>query len=133
MRSRYFSSKQLLGLAKVGLFWIPGRDPYPSFRELGCIEHIDRVAETMPDQDRMDLAMLLGILGSLPQWGVNGVLKLLIALKGAPSPIGDVPRLVLLGLKGVVMSLYYSGLKGNHYSLKGPLELLGYELKVAKK
>ena len=66
---------------------------------------------------------------------VAGSLKrLLVALfensDRVPTVLGATLRFAKMGVRGLVLTLYYSGLKGSHYAGRTPLEILGYEVSV---
>ena len=130
MNSRYLSRLQLHALARLGDAYLPGDQEFPSFRRLGCIEHVDRILEHTPPSDLQDLKMVLSILFFFPKWTLILLIHCLHALRNLPGPAGNLVRAMGFGFKALTMSLYYSGLKGSSYSGKTPLELLDYEVQV---
>jgi hypothetical protein len=102
------SPLQTRGLRKVGDVLIPGDTDLPSFSKSGCIAHVDRMLEYMYAADRDGVKALLGVCGALPKVAVRGLLTLTEHHAGLPNAIGSVLRLINTGLKGVVMTLYYS-------------------------
>lgn len=119
--SRFLSAGQVRGLTRVGQVLAPGGGEYPSFANSGCIAQIDAVLETMPEADLNDLKMLLGIFGWLPR----GLVYLTLSLLEVIAPWRIMPgvvRLIRLGLRGLVFTLYYSDEK--------VLSLLGYRVTV---
>lgn len=132
---------QRTGLNRLGDCYAPGGKvtaahgsrSFPSFSELGCIEHADRVLDYLPAADRNDLKLLLGILALSPPPVLKGFVWLLEHSESglfSLGPVGSLLRLIRLGLKGLVFSLYYSGMRGSRYTGPTPVELLGYDAKA---
>ncbi len=128
--SHHLSDGQFRGLVKLGDVFAPGNGEFPSFSELGCAEHVDAVLEYLPADDRKSLATLLGLLRWTPRFKVRWLVRFLELAPHIPGPPGNVLRLLRTGLKGVVMSLYFSGRKGQHYTGRTPLEIIQYDVTV---
>ena len=109
MKSEYLSAAQLTGLLTVGDILIPGDGEMPSFSACGCAAQADRMLAHMTDADRDGVKALLGIFRFLPRFAVRAIFWLTEKHHAFPEPIAAVLRLVNLGVKGVVMTLYYSG------------------------
>ncbi len=108
MTARHLSASQVSGLLKAGDIVIPGGDDLPSFSRSGCADHVDRMFEFMHDSDRDGMKLLFSIFNALPGPAVKGILKLTEKEKYLPGPLGAGARMVNIGVKGVVMTLYYS-------------------------
>jgi hypothetical protein len=130
--SRYLGPLALSGLTKIGNAYLPGDGELPSFEALGLNEHVDRVLEDLPSGDRDGLKILLSIFGALPSFLVLGFFSLIESLWNRNIPLGSILLQIRLGMRGIVFSLYYSGLKGKSYSGKTPLEILGFSLDVKR-
>ncbi len=128
--TRHLNASQYRGLEKLGDAYAPGDGEWPSFSALGCAEHVDDVLDYLPAADRDSLKMLLSLCRWTPQFKLRWLARLLEFAPGAPPPVGGLMRLLRMGIKGVVVTLYYSGRKGSHYSGRTPLELLGYDVSV---
>ncbi|MBF2053265.1 MAG: hypothetical protein IGS03_07335 [Candidatus Sericytochromatia bacterium] len=126
--SAYFNRLQLRGLVRLADLMLPRSGEYPAFSELGCIEHIDVIAEHIPEPELKDLKLLLGVLAATPRPGLQTLLKLMQSPAPWPESVATVLRQMDTGLRGIVMSLYYSGRKGSHYNGPTPLELMGVEI-----
>ncbi|MCC7441198.1 MAG: hypothetical protein IT285_06180 [Bdellovibrionales bacterium] len=129
-RPKLLSGLQYRGLQKLGDVYCPGDSEYPRFSTLGCGEHADTMLEVMPAQDLGDLKMLLTIFGILPRFSVRMLVTMIEGISGLPGPIGAILRLMRFGMKGLSISLYWSGLKGEAFAGKTPLQILGYEVSV---
>ena len=101
---------QLAGLLKVGDIMIPGDRDLPSFSASGCAQHADRMIAHMTPADRSGVTALFGIFRFLPAVFVRGVLRLTDRHTMFPEAVAAVLRMINIGVKGVVMTLYYSGL-----------------------
>lgn len=118
------------GVQKLGDFMIPGTDRLPKFSKTGCAEHIDRILNFMPALDLKDLKMFLSILGRSPNALIVMIWPFFRLMSLFPHPLGTPFRKLLLGTKGLIMSLYYSGSTSASYTGKKPLDCLGYSVKV---
>lgn len=108
--SKHLSPTQLKGLAKVGDVLIPGDDDLPSFSRSGAIEHADRMLDYMSESDRSGVMALLWLFRFTPRFKIRWILALTEKQRHMPEPLAGLCRMINLGLKGVVMTLYYSDL-----------------------
>ena len=130
IQTRHLSRLQYRGLQKLGDAFAPGDAEFPSFSACGCAEHVDILLDEMPETDLGDLKTLLLLLAFLPVFGIRVLLRVLEWSPGIPGGLGAVLRLMRFGMKGLVVSLYYSGLTGADYEGKSPTQLLGYDVGV---
>ncbi|PIQ26610.1 hypothetical protein COW36_01390 [bacterium (Candidatus Blackallbacteria) CG17_big_fil_post_rev_8_21_14_2_50_48_46] len=126
--SQYLNKTQLKGLVRLGRLMLPHSGEFPSFQELGCIEHIDEIAAYIPETDLADLKMLLTLLALMPTPGLKGLIRMMQSPDAWPESVASTLRQMDTGLRGIIMSLYYSGRKGSRYSGQTPLELMGVEI-----
>jgi hypothetical protein len=126
--SVYFNKAQLRALERLGNLMLPRSGDYPSFAELGCLAHIDEIAAWIPDSDRADLGLLLNLLALMPDFGLRGLIQLVQNPDRWPEGLAAVLRQIDTGLRGIIMSLYYSGRKGPAWTGPTPLELMGVEI-----
>ncbi len=96
------------GLLAVGDVLIPGDDHLPAFSQSGCAAHAGRMLEHMYDDDRQSVLSVLAVCALLPRWLIRALLSMTEKHTTAPEPIASAFRLANLGIKGVVMTLYYS-------------------------
>ena len=128
--SRYLNARQRRGLDRLGDALLPGDAEFPSFSRLGCGEHVDKLLAEMPDRDRGDVQTLLTVCGALPAPLVRLLVATIEGSDRVPTALGATLRFAKMGVRGLVLTLYYSGLKGSHYAGRTPLEILGYEVGV---
>jgi hypothetical protein len=125
--STYLSPLQYAGLLHVGDVLVPGTAELPSFRQARCAQHVDRMLAWMYPSDRRGLAVLLGVLRFFPA----PVIRWLFALAGRadrfPGPVATVLRMADIGVKGSVVTLYYSDI-GDGPSVFG---VMGWDPTVA--
>lgn len=122
MPSRFLSERELAALTRIGDIMLPGDNEFPSFSQTGCVQFVDDLLCVMDVHDRRSLKILLRVCSLLPSVIVKGVLWLCQTRREASL------HLVELGLKGVVMSLYYSNKTAPAYAGPTPLEVIGFEL-----
>ncbi len=120
--SKHFSQLQFRGLNKVGDCLLPGHEDLPSFSALGCARHADRILDYMSAQDLGDLKLLLTLLAFLPGFAVGWLMRFLELSPGIPTGLGALLRFMRLGLRGLVMTLYYCDPKTQ--------STIGYDAKV---
>lgn len=129
--SRWLTPRQYRGLERLGDAYCPGDDALPAFSALGCGEHVDRVLEYMPEADRNSLKGLLAACSWLPSRLLRVGLDLLERFAPrAPWPMGGGLRFLQMGVKGLVMTLYYSGSCGREYRGATPYDVLEYHVGV---
>lgn len=85
----------------------------------------------MPDDDLRGLQGVLSAASVLPRSLVAALLRWLEAGLWPPGPWSPPLRVVRMGLRGIVLSLYYSGGSGPSYDGPGPLDVLSYRVGVA--
>ncbi len=126
--SRHLNSVALKSLERIGDLYIPGTDKMPSFSQVGCLEYVDVVLDEIDPDDLQLLAILLLAL----RWMPSPVIELLMSMMDRhhqyPEPVAGLLRLISLALKGVTMSLYYSGLQSEPSQESRVHGAMGYHL-----
>ena len=120
--SKHLNARQVQGLNKVGNCMLSGRDDLPSFSTLNCARHADRILDYMSAQDLGDLKLLLTLLSFFPGFLVGWLMHFLELSPGIPTSVGALLRFMRLGLRGLVMTLYYCDPKAQ--------TIIGYDAKV---
>jgi hypothetical protein len=108
--SKHLNSGQLAALCRLGDILIPGDADLPSFSRSGSIDHVDRMLDYMYESDLSGVKALLSVFRFTPSFLIRGIMLLTERQRSFPEPLGQVCRMINLGLKGVVMTLYYSDL-----------------------
>lgn len=124
--STLLTPAQRNGLRKLGDIVIPGDLEFPSFSQAGCADAIDRMIPYMNLSDRDGVETLLSLFNYLPTFLIRGIFALSEAHRLFPEPIAGLLRLANIGMKGVVMTLYYSDV-GRGVSVH---QLIGWDAKV---
>ena len=129
--SSLFSVRQLQGLEKLGDVMLPGNQDFPSFSATGCIERIDDLMGTAHPDDVRDFGLLLLAIHYLPTIMVEWLVRLADGADRWPAFIAPLLRTLNIGIKGVVLSLYYSGYHRSTYQGKTGLDAIDYHVHCA--
>lgn len=108
MTSKHLTATQLAGLRRVGDVLIPGDADLPSFSRSGAIEHVDRMLDYMYESDRNGVKALLTLFRFTPKFKIRWIMTLTEKGRSLPGPLATACRMINLGVKGVVMTLYYA-------------------------
>ncbi len=127
--SKIIGEREIRAIERLGDLMIPQTEDFPSFTQLGCVEHIDDVLGYAPPEETGDLKMLLKGLSVMPDSALKGIIKLMMENKALPENMASTFRMMDTGLRGIIFTLYYSGKTGKNYTGKNPLEIIGYEIK----
>ena len=128
--SRHLNQRQLHTINRIGNLLVPAGSDFPSFSESGCLYNIDDILEPTPAGDRQSLKLVLTLLSVWPDGALNWLLKKLQAADNMPiwsDALASHLRLLLLGLRGMVFTLYYSG-QGNPYQPNRIYEVMDYHV-----
>jgi hypothetical protein len=120
--SKHLSQRQINGLEKMGNVLVPGDSELTSFGASGCSSEVDRILDYMPGSDLKDLKMLLTLMSFFPMFLVSWFLGFLEKSPRMPDWIGGPLRFVRLGIRGLVLTLYYSHPQAH--------KVLGYQVGV---
>lgn len=128
--SRFLNERELAALVWIGDIMLPEDDAFPSFSQTGCIRFVDDLLLYMSSGDRKSLKALLKVLSYFPNIGLRTLLWLVSRASRLPSALGAPFRLMELGLKGLVMSLYYSNKTSPDYTGRRPFDVIGFALRI---
>ncbi len=106
--SRFLSPIALAGLNRLGDVLVPGDNDLPSFSGSGAANEVDRMLAGMYADDRRGVTFLLTLFGLLPRFLVRAIYALAERGQSLGGPLGAPFRMINLGTKGVVMTLYWS-------------------------
>ena len=126
--SKYLSQTELRGLSRLGDIVVPGGYGQPSFSQTGCVSHIDELMAATPPADVKDFKLLMKAFSIAPVFVIRGILKLVDKNNRFPEPIAGLLRLLSIGIKGVVFSLYYSNKTREFYQGPSVHESIGYHV-----
>ena len=102
------SKRQLSALNKLGDVLIPGDGEMPAFSTTGAGDQIHRITEYLYEDDRQGVRMLLGLFSFMPKLAILMIMGLSERDHWFPRPISAGLRMINLGLKGIIFTLYYS-------------------------
>jgi len=123
------NSRQLAGLNKLGDVLVPGDSELPSFSASRCAEQADRMLAYMTDSDRQSISAVLTVFGVIPRVAVRVLFWLTEQHAKLPDAVAAPFRMANLGLRGVVLSLYYSDI-GEGASV---FERLGWDARIVER
>lgn len=121
--SQFLGLRELSALKRIGDLMLPGDSDFPSFSQTGCIAFVDDLLRFMAPKDRDDVKTLLKALSFLPSPLLRAFLTL-CRTRWTPTL-----RMIELGLKGLVMSLYYSNKTAPQYAGRTPYDVIGFALR----
>ncbi|MCC6697557.1 MAG: hypothetical protein IT365_18150 [Candidatus Hydrogenedentes bacterium] len=127
--SQMLDARAVRALERLGDMIVPRLGSLPSFSELGCVEHVDSVLTYAPPEDVTSLKTLLDVLYYVPDFALRFLVRAMARPEKWPEFIAANLRLLDMGIRGVVLSLYYSGKTGATYKGPTPQELMGYEIR----
>ncbi|HXH75617.1 MAG TPA: aldehyde dehydrogenase family protein [Bacteriovoracaceae bacterium] len=107
-----FSPLSLKGLSKAGDIVLPGGEGFPRFSETEFIKHFGRIAYYMNQDDREGFKLLTAMMGVMPSFIVRFILWMATMNHLFPGPLGAVLRQINMGVRGVLFTMYYSGVDG---------------------
>ena len=110
---------------------VPGDEDLPSFSRLGCVAHVDRLLDFMPDDDLRGLQGVLSAASFLPRLLIAGLLRWLEAGLWPPGPWAAPLRVVRMSLRGIVLRSTTRATPAPSYDGPGPLDVLSYRVAVA--
>lgn len=130
--SKYLNDSAVRAFERVGDIMMPRHGAYASFSELGVIAHIDGIMEHVPEDDRSALNMLLTVLSIFPDFLLEAFLRLVEKGSKWGEPFGGLFRQLNMGLKSVVVTLYFSGKTSGGYQGQTPLDVIGYRVNAVR-
>ena len=121
-----FSNLSLRGLKKAGDIVLPGGDGFPKFSETNLLEHFGRISNYMTPQDRQGFKLLTALMGLMPSFMIHLMLIMVSHHDSVPSFLGAIFRQVNMGVKGVLFTMYYSGLDETNQERSKIFKLMNY-------
>lgn len=125
-----FSPLSLKGIQKAGDIVLPGGDGFPRFSETDFIQHFGRISHYMTPEDREGFKLLTAIMGIMPSFMIHLMLVMVSHHEKVPSFIGAIFRQVNMGVKGVLFTMYYSGLDETNQERSKIFKLMKYETNI---
>ena len=126
--SEILSKSAIKGVIRLGDIMIPGNADLPSYSEYGGIEHVDDLLEHAPSSDIGDLNLILAILSFMPGFVLKWMVGKMTRSHQGGNGISVIFRQLDLGLKGIILSTYYTERGGANYQGIRPLDAVGYKI-----
>lgn len=95
---------------RVGQVFVPGNATMPRYDYAGVTQKIPVILAASSEADETLIRTLVFWLGLLPLFAIQGFLKLINAWAYGTGRLGALPRLLMIGVKGVIYTSYYAGL-----------------------
>ena len=132
MISKHLNDRQINGLLKLGDVVVPGDGVLPGFSETTFVNEIDRMFDYLSDEDREGVAMLLLVFNFIPKFCISWILSLSEMVKGT-NIISANLRMLNIGLKGIILTLYYSKIDDKDKFGEKIYHALDWDSKIATK
>ena len=126
--SKILSKKALKAINRIGDIMVPKNGDLPSYSEYGGIEHIDEILRYAPESDMKGLDTVLSILSVMPKFVLSWLVNKMSRSHEKGGGLWVILRQLNFGLKGIILSTYYSEKGGSDYKGKTPLEIIGYSI-----
>lgn len=107
---------------------IPGDGDMPSYKEYGGYEHVDDLLLYAPKSDVGDLGLLLSILSFMPGFVLSWIVAKMSVSHAKGNGIWVLLRQMDMGIKGIVLSTYYTEKGGASFTGKAPLDVIDYSI-----
>lgn len=127
-KSKIFGNRAIIALERLGDIFCPAQGDFPSYKQCGCVEHVDKVAAYAPADDLKSLNMLLSILSFMPGFVLRWLIRKMAASHAQNGMLSPTFRMLDFGLKGIIFGTYYSGKVGKNYKGKTPPEVLEFSI-----
>lgn len=95
---------------RLGKVLVPGNAILPPYDYTNAVAWVPEILAASSQEDEESIRLVAIVLGVLPLVAIRLLLRLLSAWAYGTEALGALPRLLLIGLKGVVYTSYYAGL-----------------------
>jgi len=126
--SKLISKAAVRGIVRLGNIIVPGDDEMPSYEEYGGYEHVDDLLMYAPKSDIGDLGLLLSILSFMPKFVLVWLVNKMAASHGKGNGLWILMRQLDMGIKGIVLSTYYTEKSGASFKGTAPLDGIDYSI-----
>lgn len=114
MTSRYLNQIQLKGVLKAGDAIAPGDGDLPALSQTDFILEVDRMLAYLNKDDLDGLRLVTWIFAYLPKFIIRLIINTAQKAARIPGVAGAPFRMLLIGIKGLVFTLYYSKINDNN-------------------
>lgn len=95
---------------RLGRVLAPGTAELPPYDYINAVVWVPEILAASSQEDEESIRIVAVVLGVLPLFLIRLLLRMLSAWAYKTGAIGALPRLLMIGLKGVVYTSYYAGL-----------------------
>lgn len=97
---------------RIGNVLAPGNEQLPQYGYTNATDWIPEILAASSQEDEESVRWVVLIIGVLPLLLIRWLMQGLSFLAYNTGALGALPRLLLIGVKGVIYSSYYAGLDG---------------------
>jgi len=116
----------LRGVEKLGKVVMPPDSDFPAFSELHAEQYINRMVDYMYEDDRSAIMIILKLFSAMPLFMIRSTMSLIEHGSKWKGMMGAPFRMLQIGLKGLIFTIYYSDLtSGQNIHSK-----IGYDAKI---
>jgi len=94
---------------RVGKVLVPGNDHLPPYDYTNAVQWVPEILAASGQEDEESIRWVVVLMGLLPLFAIAWMLKLVSVVAYKTGPVGALPRLLMIGIKGVIYTSYYSG------------------------
>lgn len=121
------------GLERVGDIFVPASGAFPAFSATGCAVGVTEIYRTTPSSDVTSLQTVFIFFNLVPKWIMLRFFRFLGWVSLKPWHIAIHFRKLYLGVRGIVLSLYYSNLTDPAYAGPRPWDAIHFQLQCVEK
>lgn len=104
------SKAHLKGIEKLGRVVIPDNIDFPPFKELQAEKYLNRMIDYMYDDDKSAILLILKLFSIIPLFKIRWTMSLIEKGSKWKGMTGAPFRMLQIGLKGLIFTIYYSDL-----------------------
>lgn len=124
-KTRALSPLEERSWQRIGRVLVPGNSALPRYDYSNVVKHVPSILAASHQADEETLRVVAMLLGMLPLVLIKALLTLLNHWAYGIGWAGNLPRQLMIGIKGVIYTSYYSGLDATNQVHQG----MAFELK----
>ncbi len=123
-----FGPLEKKALTRLGDVMVPGGEGFPSFSELGCIDHVNDFACVAPLEDIRALSRVLKALAIAPGFCLRALCWAMLNADRFPFFLATPLRQLNIGLRGLIVTPYFASLTSSDFTGATPHEVMDFSL-----
>ena len=116
----------LKGVEKLGKVVMPPDSDFPAFSEIQAEKYINRMVDYMYEDDRSAIMIILKLFSVMPLFLIRWTMSLIEHGYKWKGMLGAPFRMLQIGLKGLIFTIYYSDMKSDQIIHSK----IGYDAKI---